>query len=67
MADHTDRANLERWKEIARKERRGEEPDGLVWHTPEGIDVKALWRRADVEHLDFLDTAPGGFPFVRGP
>ncbi len=41
--------------------------DHLVWHTPEGIDVKPLWTRADVEGLDFLDTAPGTFPFVRGP
>ncbi|HLY39473.1 MAG TPA: methylmalonyl-CoA mutase [Candidatus Binatia bacterium] len=41
--------------------------DRLVWHTPEGIDVKPLWRRADVEGLDFLDTVPGEFPFVRGP
>jgi len=34
---------------------------------PEGIDVKPLWTRADVEHLDFIDTLPGVFPFVRGP
>src|SRR5947208_5107265 len=39
----------------------------VVWHTPEGIDVKPLWTRADVEGLDFLDTAPGAFPFLRGP
>src|SRR5690348_8112993 len=44
-----------------------DDPDRLVWHTPEGIDVKPLWRRADVEGLDFTDTVPGGFPFLRGP
>src|SRR5499425_1934221 len=44
-----------------------EDPDRLVWHTPEGIDVKPLWRRADVEGLDFLDTVSGELPFVRGP
>jgi methylmalonyl-CoA mutase len=44
-----------------------DDPDRLVWHTPEGIDVKPLWRRADVEGLDFLDTVPGESPFVRGP
>src|SRR5499425_2466329 len=46
---------------------KADDPDRLVWHTPEGIDVKTLWRRADVEDLDFLDTLPGEFPFVRGP
>src|SRR6058998_2639081 len=67
MADRTDPAGPAPWVELARKERRGADPDGLVWHTPEGIDVKPLWTRADVEHLDFIDTLPGGFPFLRGP
>src|SRR5881409_1223657 len=67
MADHTDPAAPSPWAELARKERRGADPDGLVWHTPEGIDVKPLWTRADVEYLDFIDTLPGVFPFVRGP
>src|SRR6058998_2466821 len=67
MADRTDPAGPAPWVELARKERRGADPDGLVWHTPEGIDVKPLWTRADVDHLDFIDTLPGIFPFVRGP
>src|SRR5213082_410037 len=67
MADRTDPASPALWAELARKERRGADPDGLVWHTPEGIDVKPLWTRADVEHVDFIDTLPGVFPFVRGP
>src|SRR5205814_2635558 len=67
MADRTDPARPAPWAELARKERSGADPDGLVWHTPEGIDVKPLWTRADVERLDFVDTLPGIFPFVRGP
>src|SRR6059036_3242082 len=67
MADRTDPAGPAPWAELARKERSGADPDGLVWHTPEGIDVKPLWTRADVERLDFVDTLPGIFPFVRGP
>ncbi|MFL6804004.1 MAG: methylmalonyl-CoA mutase, partial [Xanthobacteraceae bacterium] len=39
----------------------------LVWHTPEGLDVKPLYTAADVEGLDFLDTLPGTYPFIRGP
>src|SRR5216110_35159 len=67
MADRTDPASPALWAELARKERRGADPDGLVWHTPEGIEVKPLWTRADVAGLDFIDTLPGIFPFVRGP
>ncbi|MCC6767127.1 MAG: methylmalonyl-CoA mutase, partial [Deltaproteobacteria bacterium] len=39
----------------------------LVWHTPEGIDVKPLYTASDVQGLDFTDTLPGSFPFLRGP
>src|SRR3989449_3066657 len=67
MADRTDPAGPALWVELARKERRGADPDGLVWHTPEGIDVKPLWTRADVEPLDFIDTLPGVSPCVRAP
>jgi methylmalonyl-CoA mutase len=38
-----------------------------TWTTPEGIDVKALYRAGDLEGLDFLDTYPGVAPFLRGP
>src|SRR6266705_265440 len=67
MADRTDPASPALWAELARKERRGADPDGLVWYTPEGIDVKPLWTRADVDDLEFTDTVPGAFPFMRGP
>ncbi|MBX3028173.1 methylmalonyl-CoA mutase [bacterium] len=66
MADKTD-ADLSRWRELATKERKGAAPDDLIWHTPEGIDVKPLYTRADVAGLDFTDTLPGDFPFLRGP
>src|SRR2546426_4466789 len=67
MADSTDRADLDLWQKLASRERKGAEPDGLVWHTPEGIDVKPLFTAADVQDLEFLDTVPGAFPFLRGP
>jgi methylmalonyl-CoA mutase len=60
-------ADLDLWRKVATKERKGADPDQLLWHTPEGIDVKPLWTRADVEGLDFLDTVPGDFPYLRGP
>src|SRR6266850_2622295 len=67
MADPTDPANPAFWSELARKERKGEDPEALVWQTPEGLAVKPLWTCADVEGLDFLDAVPGAFPFLRGP
>ncbi|MGI9427110.1 MAG: methylmalonyl-CoA mutase family protein, partial [Bythopirellula sp.] len=41
--------------------------DRLVWHTPEQIDVKALYSATDLEGLEHLETMPGLPPFLRGP
>jgi methylmalonyl-CoA mutase len=38
----------------------------LIWHSPEGIDVKPYYRAEDVAGLKWLDAAPGDFPYVRG-
>jgi methylmalonyl-CoA mutase len=38
-----------------------------IFHTPEGIDVKAAYSARDVAGLDFLDGFPGMAPFGRGP
>src|SRR5882724_7930853 len=67
MADPKAPADLKLWDELARKDRKGADPESLVWHTPEGIDVKPLYTRADVEGLDFIDSIPGAYPFLRGP
>jgi methylmalonyl-CoA mutase len=67
MANPADPANIKLWRDLASKDLRGADPDTLTWHTPEGIDVKPLYTRADVEQLDFLDTVPGDFPYLRGP
>ncbi|MEV6694609.1 methylmalonyl-CoA mutase [Micromonospora sp. NPDC051196] len=37
-----------------------------VWHTPEGIDVKACYDEADLAGLD-LSSFPGAPPYLRGP
>jgi methylmalonyl-CoA mutase len=67
MAHPKTPADLKHWTELATKERKGKDPADLVWHTPEGIDVKPLYTAADVEDLDFTDTTPGTYPFIRGP
>ncbi|GAA1084900.1 methylmalonyl-CoA mutase [Tsukamurella spumae] len=46
-------------------------PDQLTWTTPEGIDVKPVYTRADRDAVAAagypVDSYPGTVPFVRGP
>ena len=37
------------------------------WETPEKIEVAPVYTEADTADLDFLETAPGAAPFLRGP
>ena len=57
--------SIDDWQKAALKA--AGSPARLVWHTPEGIDVKALYTAADVAGLPCADTLPGFEPFVRGP
>jgi methylmalonyl-CoA mutase len=59
-------ADGERWRQAV-TEQAGDGGGGLLWSTPEGIDVKPLYTGADLGGLDFLDTYPGLAPFLRGP
>jgi methylmalonyl-CoA mutase len=61
------RADIAAWRKLASEDLGGESPDTLVWNTPDGIAVKALYTAADLETLDDTDTIPGAFPFLRGP
>lgn len=54
------------WEALAEKELK-RPADSLVWHTPEGIDVKPLYTADDLQNVDHLDSLPGFEPFVRGP
>ncbi|MDE3813535.1 methylmalonyl-CoA mutase [Sinorhizobium meliloti] len=54
------------WEDLAEKELRGS-PESLVWHTPEGIDVKPLYTSDDMSGIGHLNSLPGFEPFVRGP
>jgi methylmalonyl-CoA mutase len=58
---------VEDWRRLAASELRGADPDSIVWHTPEGIDVAPLYTEADLERLDAVGTLPGFEPFLRGP
>ena len=62
--------NLQDWNELANKELKGNIEDGnqkLSWESEEGIKIKTLYTKDDLEGLEHLNTLPGFPPFVRGP
>ena len=54
------------WTELAKKQMKGKDPNGLLWHTPEGITIKPLYTAKDLEGLP-KEELPGVFPYTRGP
>jgi methylmalonyl-CoA mutase len=61
------KADLERWRALAKDELRGSDPDALAATTPDGLRIRPLYTAADLEALECTDTLPGAFPFLRGP
>lgn len=53
------------WAALAEKQLKGKNPKDLIWHTPEGIDIKPLYSKRDTEGLP--EELPGVKPFTRGP
>ena len=66
MANDFPIPSLADWNALASKEAKVDSPEALSWHTPEGIDVKALYTAADLEALELAETLPGFAPFTRG-
>jgi len=60
-------SDLDSWKKAAAKSAPGGDVTALNWVTPEGITIKPLFTRRDVEGLPYTDTLPGFEPFIRGP
>jgi methylmalonyl-CoA mutase len=63
----TGKETLEDWRARADGELKTRSPDDLVWQTPEGIEVKALYTADDLEGIEAVNTLPGFAPFLRGP
>ncbi|MCX7946338.1 MAG: methylmalonyl-CoA mutase [Hydrogenophilus sp.] len=59
--------SLSEWEQAAGRQAPGGDVAQLVWKTPEGIAVKPLYTKADLERLPHADTLPGFEPFIRGP
>jgi methylmalonyl-CoA mutase len=63
-----DKKTLKDWEAAVEKQTKGAGADSLVWHTPEGIDVKALYTAEDLEKLAAqgydANTLPGFEPYT---
>ena len=59
--------SLIEWRALASKELRDRSLDELDWHTLEGLKIKPLYTKEDIDQLDHLDNLPGMEPFTRGP
>ena len=62
-----DSNNLDAWEKAAAKHSPAGDVKNLNWITPEGLTVKPLYTKSDVENLEFADTLPGFAPYLRGP
>jgi len=60
-------SNINDWEKIALEELKGIKTDQLIKETPEGIKVKPLYTKDDLENLNHVNSLPGIEPFVRGP
>jgi methylmalonyl-CoA mutase len=60
-------SDLEAWTKAAARSAPGGDLAALDWVTPEGITVRPLYTKREIDGLPATDTLPGLEPFVRGP
>jgi methylmalonyl-CoA mutase len=59
--------STEEWEAKINADLKGKDYErALVWKTWEGFNVRPYYRQENLESLNYLDTLPGEFPFVRG-
>jgi len=61
----SEKPDLKKWAELSAKEMK-KPVESLNWQTPEGILVKPLYTADDLEGLEFVNSLPGFYPYVRG-
>jgi methylmalonyl-CoA mutase len=66
QSEPSEKPTVDDWRASAAQDLKGADPESLVWHTPEGIDVKPLYTAADLAGIEGLDSLPGFAPFTRG-
>ncbi len=55
------------WKKLAEKELRGKNVDNLYKDSPEGIPIRPLYTKKDLENNPYYESFPGLPPYLRGP
>ena len=59
--------SAETWESQIHTDLKGKDYDKtLIWSTIEGFNVRPYYRNEDLKNLEFVDTLPGQFPYVRG-
>ena len=59
--------STEVWEELIQKDLKGADYDKkLVWKTDEGFKVRPYYRAENLNSINYADTLPNEFPFVRG-
>jgi len=59
--------STETWESQIRTDLKGKDYDKtLIWSTNEGIKVRPYYRDENLSGLEFVNTLPGQFPYVRG-
>ncbi len=57
----------ESFRQLARAELDGRDPDSLNSETPEGILLRTLYTSEDLQGIEHLEQSSGAYPFRRGP
>lgn len=59
--------STEDWERVIQADLKGADYEKkLIWKTDEGFKVRPYYRAEDLSSLDYLDSLPGQYPFVRG-
>ncbi len=59
--------STEEWEAKINSDLKGKDYErALVWKTYEGFKVRPYYREENLKGINYLDTLPGEFPFVRG-
>jgi len=54
------------WEEVITKDLKGADyAKRLIWQSEDGLAVKPYYRAEDIAGLEYLDAAPGNFPYAR--
>ena len=64
-----EKENLNVWKKSFEKETKNTNAEEVFSSTDEGINIKPLYTKADINKLSFVepDSLPGSWPYTRGP